>query len=691
MLNMRSKYSFKAATMLLIALISMMGIIPAFASSSTDDPGVYVDLTAGIQKVHAGQEARINLPLMVDDKTATDVTIAIADDLDSVPFIFDDSRPWTEVDKITLNGASPYFKVFVSPTAQEKVYEIQLDIEYKNLSQVKFRTTDSIYIKIVNDQVEPTLGVVDFKLTDDVLTASRSDQAIVLNVGNTGTSDANDVRVALKGYSEDGIHLYKGMDVQAIDKIEAKMERVAYFYIQPSENAPTGEYQMEVEITYYDDIGDEYTRTSYIYIPVEGNDTKSIEFGFDDLQMPEKVSAGDRFMVSGTLKNISGVEAEYVEVSIEYPDGFIPESRPRKIFRNVGPEQTEPVSFELRAQEDMATDHYPIYLVAEYNAAGDSEEDTYREYAGVSVDGRSGLGRPKILVDDYSFEGDAVMAGEVFDLHLKFFNTSSDDLVKNIKVSVSSEEGVFSPADSSSSFFIERIERQGYYEYVLPIETKRDAAVKTHNLKLVMEYEDGEGNAYDAQEQPFKEEESLGISVSQPVRLETGDVAAPFDAFVGSPSDVELEFYNMGRSDMYNMFVKLEGDFTSQDGTYFVGNFESGSSDYFMASIIPEEEGEVTGNIVFTFEDALGNPSTVEKPFSFYASGMSDFDTSFEGDMDQGGDFGGDMMLEDGESGSKAWGYAVLAVAVLGGGAWFIIRRRKQKAALLLAMEEDDE
>ncbi len=690
MLNMKLNRSLKRSMLWVLTFQLIFACMPVYSAESID-PNVHVDITAGIQEVYAGQEARISVPLVTDDKTAVNITVAISSDLDSLPFIFTDTNPWTKVDKITDKGANPYFKPLISPTAKEKVYEIELEIEYESLPGDTYRTTDSVYIRIINDEVEPLVGVVDYRMTQTPLTHDGVNQAVVLTVGNRGTSNAHNIRASLSGFSPEGLHIYKGMDIQAIDEIEANHEQLVYFYLQPSKSTKTDEYELEVTLKYDDDVGAEYTRTSYIYIPVQGNDTKAVELVVNDLVAPDKVNAGDSFEISGVLENKSGVEAEFVDISVDYPDGFIPESKPVQIIRDMKSGQTEPFLFVMTAGEDMQTEHYPINLVIKYNASGDDTERDFKEYAGVSVDGRSGLGRPKILVDDYSFEGDAVMAGEVFDLHLKFFNTSSDDLVKNIKVSVSSEEGVFSPADSSSSFFIERIERQGYYEYVLPIETKRDAAVKTHNLKLVMEYEDGEGNAYDAQEQPFKEEESLGISVSQPVRLETGDVAAPFDAFVGSPSDVELEFYNMGRSDMYNMFVKLEGDFTSQDGTYFVGNFESGSSDYFMASIIPEEEGEVTGNIVFTFEDALGNPSTVERPFSFYASGMSDFDTSFEGDMDQGGDFGDDMMLEDGEGGSKAWGYVVLAVVVLGGGAWFIIRRRKQKAALLLAMEEDDE
>ncbi len=215
--------------------------------------------------------------------------------------------------------------------------------------------------------------------------------------------------------------------------------------------------------------------------------------------------------------------------------------------------------------------------------------------------------------------------------------------------------------------------------------------MKTYNLNLTMEYEDGEGNAYDAQEQPFKEEESLGIPVSQPVRLESGDIMTPFEAFVGNPADIEVEFYNMGRSAMYNMFVKLEGDFQTQDGSYFVGNFESGNSDYFMASIIPEQEGEIAGKVVFTFEDALGNPSKVEKEFSFFAAGALEYDENMGGDFPEDGDFPDGMGMEEEEGSNKMWYYVAGGILAVGALVWYLRRRKKKKLELLQALEDDDE
>jgi len=666
------------------------------SSTTTDrikkyDPKLTIAPNFAMPVIDAGKPVNLRVPLVVDSKyRAKDVKITFVDQPTDLPFTIEEGKLAFEVPEVTASGATALMNVLVSPLEKSKVYEIKIKMEFKNNYGDLYEVTDSFYVRIQNDAIEPIVGVKDYKFIKDQLTAGL-DNAVVLTLENTGTSEAKDVRVELKGFSKDGVRLFNDVARKPIDDIKAGETSMLYYYINTSPYAKTGEYEILAEITYIDIAGNDYKFTSPVYVPVEGTESSSIDMVVENLNFPEKLQAGDSFIVEFDLKNASEVEAKTVEISMEYPTGIIPKSSPKKLLKKVGSDQVEHLQFEFLAKSELETNHYDLYANISYQAKGDDTKETNKEYIGIGVDGRSGLGRPKILVEDYAFEGETVMAGEEFDLKLQFFNTSSDDIVKNIKVSVSSDDGVFSPVDSSSSFFIERIGRQDYSDYVLRLETKRDAQVKTYNLKLTMEYEDGEGNAYDAQEQPFKEEESLGIPVSQPVRLETGEIMAPFEAFVGNPADIEVEFYNMGRSAMYNMFVKLEGDFRTQDGSYFVGNFETGKSDYFTASIIPEEEGEVTGMVVFSFEDALGNPSTVEKEFSFFAAGEPDYNNEFNEEFPMDGEYP-DGMNPDGENtNNKMYMYGALALAALIAVVLFVRHKKKKKQAMLLALEDDDE
>ena len=83
------------------------------------------------------------------------------------------------------------------------------------------------------------------------------------------------------------------------------------------------------------------------------------------------------------------------------------------------------------------------------------------QYAGVFIygggenaDKQDGVKNPQIMIEEYSYGGNDVQAGQEFVLHLILANTSKKTL-RNIKVSLSADEGTFVPVNSSSSFFID--------------------------------------------------------------------------------------------------------------------------------------------------------------------------------------------------------------------------------------------
>jgi hypothetical protein len=237
--------------------------------------------------------------------------------------------------------------------------------------------------------------------------------------------------------------------------------------------------------------------------------------------------------------------------------------------------------------------------------------------------------------------------------------------------------------DSSSSFFINRIAPGEVYTHTIYLKTNIDANVKIYTVTAKMEYEDSKGNAYDENNQPYSESEVLSVAVSQPVRLETADPIIPFEIYAGQPFYVEQEFYNMGKSTMYNMMVKLEGVETTE-GNYFVGNFESGKSDYFSAQCFAYEVGSFEGKLIYTFEDALGTISTVEVPLNYnvmempvYPDGPGGFPTEPE------------MPIEE-PSGLKPWQIGLIALAalvVLG----LVVRKIKSAKKRKLELEDLDE
>ena len=179
------------------------------------------------------------------------------------------------------------------------------------------------------------------------------------------------------------------------------------------------------------------------------------------------------------------------------------------------------------------------------------------------------------------------------------------------------------------------------------------------------EYEDGEGNEFTAKE-------LIGIPVVQKSRLTTSEITLPEMAFMGQPVPVGIDFYNTGKVTLYNLFVNVEGDFSSEgQNQYFVGNFTSGSQDHYESNIMPNKTGENKGKIVFTYEDAAGNPQKIEKEITINAQEMMN--------MPQEGDMTEPMPKQSSKPIYKQPVFYIVLAVVGGLVVYLLIRRKKNK------------
>ncbi|MGB3366336.1 MAG: hypothetical protein WBA54_02520 [Acidaminobacteraceae bacterium] len=582
--------------------------------------------------------------------------------------------------------------VEISPTAISKVHEFTVKANYTNSFGDAFENTDyKYYFRISNTNVVPIIASISTSFKEDEIVAGIAD-VMVLNIQNKGTIIANDVSITLSGFSKDSVRLNDDVNVRFIPSLNGGKSSKVYFGIIASENVKSGIYELDAIYKALDDNGKEYETKGKIYIPVSGKDPKSIELNIEKVSAPKLVKSGDEFEITFDISNAGKIDAADTEISIEYPEGVIPTSSPKEYIKEFKSGETRSLTFKFKAKDDAKTGHGDYYINTKYNVKGMDEADsiTMKEYIGQYVEGSSGLGRPKIIIEDFDFGAERVLAGDEFDLLLTLFNTSNDEYVKNIKVKIESADGIFTPVDSSSSVFVESIGRRDVINKTIRLKTKNTADVKTYNLDITMEYEDSKGNAYDSQEQAYKETEKITIPVSQPIKLEIANINPPMSASVGRPIDLAVEFYNMGKSTMYNMMVRAEGDFEMQGGSNFIGDFEAGRTQYFEPSFYVDEPGDYSGKIVFSYEDASGVAGTLEKEFNFYVE-----DGSVE---NNGGEVypGGEDAGNGGED-MKApmnplvkWGLIsslILATIV----ALVVLKKRKNRNRLALLEAEDDD
>lgn len=653
--------------------------------------------TSKAREVVAGSSTSLNIPFETSNSTAIkSVTATIISPKDESLFKSSDTDFTATIANVSKSSpGTANFNVSISPSAKSKLYEVKVQFKYTTASGVTFIDDNNIYyVRVKSGQVEPNVNIVDYALASDPIKAGEK-QKLSLVVENSGTLDASDIRIKLSGFDKDHIRLSGDSDTKSIGYLAGKGKETIYYNISAAASAKTDSNELTADISYIDDNGNAYKTTSKVYLQVVGNDVSSVDLKVLNLKIPSQVKAKGTYSIEFDLKNAGKVEAKMVEVGIEYPNTtVIPKSTPKKMVRALAAGGQQHFKFDFIAKEDAVSGFYDHYVALKYNVEGGKDADalTYKEFAGILIDGAVGLGRPKVIIENYDFGGTTVLSGQEFDLSLDLFNTSSEESIKNIKVSLKADEGIFLPVDMSSSFFIESIGSQEHVNKVITLKTKNDAAVKAYNLVVTFQYEDSKGNAYDSQKNPFKEEESISIPVNQPIRIETGEVTLSPENYIGVPTPVSMEFFNLGKSTVSNLMVKVEGDFDIQGGSYFVGNFEPGRNDYFEAQVTPKMEGENKGKIVFLFEDANGQPGVYEKEFTMMVMGAPVDPNGSGGEVNGGGEVPQEPGITpiEGPKAKLFIGGILLGVTALFGSA-LVYKRRLEKKAAQKRMEDLDE
>ena len=476
---------------------------------------------------YAGERVRVSLKLK-NTSSYTANNIRIRPVLEDSPFLLDSTNAVQNISRLRPDETEEiryYFRI--SPDAEEKVYPLEFVFDYYNNYDDHFggstdKRSDTVYIKVINDNTAPRLGIAEVNVTAGTDEGIPSNVLITeLKIANQGTLPAQDVKVTLIGLKDDGFGLYQDSNLKSIAQIPGNDQATVRFALWPSTKIGKGNYGLIAKIDYKDQSGNQYSDEHQFFVP---------------------------------LQNV---------------------------------------------------------------------------VSGGSV--------PKIILHKYSSDPAIVKAGENFTLNLAFLNTSPDKTVNNIKIfftvpdsGTQSSGSVFSPINSSNTIFIDSIPPKSVYHQTLEFYTIPDATPKTYTLTANFEYEDDTGTQYEATE-------LIGIPVSQQTRLETSEIVLPPEVFLGEPVPVSLDFYNTGKAKLSNLMLKLEGDFEVQNGSYYVGNFDVGASDYFEATVIPNSLGLLEGTIRITYEEPSGEQVELTQDFTLNVieMPMPEFPPGFEPGFEQ--------------------------------------------------------
>ncbi len=340
-----------------------------------------------------------------------------------------------------------------------------------------------------------------------------------------------------------------------------------------------------------------------------------------ELSGGDAIYAGDTNILTVTLFNRGTGTIRNAKVSLTLPTGMSLESgAAAKAVGSFTPNGTVSASFPIICDSNIKNGSYEIVVNIEgqsymSNSSSEPTQATLKEAIYIPVkngkaDQKLDVAKPILMVSDYSFGGNAVSAGSTFPLKLTLLNTSNVDL-QNIKITVTAANGTFIPVGSSNSFYVEKIAAKESYSKTLNFSSNIEIAQGSHSLTVACEYEDTDKHAYAS-------DDVISVPVVQKTKLVVDNIVDPGGLMVGNMGYASVNFRNMGKTQLNNLVITVEGDFT-MDGTnvYFVGNMQSGKSDYYNWQFYPNEAGTCTGTVTFTYEDAAGTEHTYIQDFSF--------------------------------------------------------------------------
>lgn len=269
-----------------------------------------------------------------------------------------------------------------------------------------------------------------------------------------------------------------------------------------------------------------------------------------------------------------------------------------------------PQDFGLERRE--FTETLPEGELYEKDTSSSSSEDSSSE---VEIDPPT----PRLIIKSYDYGGENVNAGSTATLNLTFQNMSKRVPVDNVVLKVTMPEG-FTLADSSNSFYFERIGREREESISINFTVKPTAEAISQSIKLSFAFEAIIAN----KRTQLTSDEEIAIPVSQVNRMMLNAVETPPEIYIGDNSNsIEASFVNKGKTAVYNVTASIEGENLAQVGqTQFIGNVESGiekSADFSLEAL---EAGPVKGEIILTYEDANMHVTELRTPFSTQALEM---------------------------------------------------------------------
>ncbi|MDD3536818.1 MAG: CARDB domain-containing protein [Eubacteriales bacterium] len=445
---------------------------------------------------------------------------------------------------------------------------------------------------------------VDYSISGGSSLIAGQTQTLQLSLFNRGNTVIKNARISLT--LPEGLSIASGAATVNAGYLSIGKTYVAEYPIAADRDLESKSYPVTVRIAGLNSSNSEVSVEETVYVPLAGTGgSGALDLEILNVKTPESVSAGSDFSVSFDVKNKGEYDAVNVKAELRVPEGVFNKTKNVFLIDRLAGGASQTCTVTLNARQGGE------YALFEISAGSADGTQTVSQYGGTMVRGGGGGTNPQLMVSAYSYGGQPVRAGGEFILSLTLNNTSSGTALQNIKVTVTSDDSAFLPVGTSNAFYVPSIAPDSSLTHEMRLAAKKDAEQRTSTVTVAMSYEDSSGGTYTASD-------IISIPVIQETRLVIDDILDPGYLTADQMGYLNVNYYNMGKTQLSNLRVTAEGDFTVEgSATMYVGNMTSGKSDYYSINFFPNGPGPLNGKVIFTFEDAAGDEQIIEKPFTF--------------------------------------------------------------------------
>lgn len=562
--------------------------------------------------------------------------------------------------------------VSILPNASAGMKNLTVNFLYKNIEGKDLSSESTMAVNIDANENAPDIEIESVTYKGELKPGDEF--TLVATLRNNGSSKAEDVKISVdkSSISIDGfIENYFTNDISVGDINEGDKKEVGIPLII-SEDAIGGYKELKLNINYEDTLGIAYSSTKTIYPEVIGaKPTPAVAPNIiisGVKQFPDQPKAGEDMKVSFTIENKSPIDITELKILAETSGiTFMPvDSEPYQYIELLKGNEKKTITIPLTLSEEIQKGLNDLNIFISYkggnvetikipilNVINDLKEDT--------------VTKPKLMVSNYSFDVEELRAGSTFNFTFDLYNTNAQIAAKNMRVTITQDENIFSVTQGSNSFFINKIEPGENVTNTIEMKVKSDATTKPYPMKITIDYEfDGakpNPTTGEIGEKEVIELNLLAIENARPVVDYVNVYSYDGMLMVGNPCFLSFEFYNMGKSMLNNVVATVEGDFSSANGSMtFLGNVMAGDRSYAEFEVIPNVEGMAYGIVRITFEDSNGDQVEFIKEFEQFIESAQPWEP---GPID--GDFGEVFNPETGAPKKeilKTWLFIVINVGI---------------------------